>query len=232
MSFRGKKYLSAKEKVGTATSLSLNDALQKVGSLAFAKFDETISADFVLGIDATKGDQVVRGSVLLPNGTGKRAVVVAFVKGDNEDIAKKAGADFVGCDDLIEKILGGWTDFDYAVATPDVMAGLSRVAKVLGPKGLLPNKKTGTVTFEIAPIIADLKKGRISFRNDKGGGLHVGFGRLSFGAEKLRDNFLALVKAVVKSKPAASRGSFVRKIVISSTQGLGLRLSLDESYYI
>jgi large subunit ribosomal protein L1 len=232
MSFKGKKYLEAEKKLGTATFHSVDEALRKVFDLSFAKFDESISADFVLGIDAAKGDQVVRGSVLLPNGTGKRAVVVAFVKGEYEEVARKAGADFVGYDDLIEKVLGGWTDFDYAVATPDVMAGLSKLAKLLGPRGLLPNKKTGTVTFDIAPVVVDLKKGRISFRNDKGGGLHVGFGKLSFGFEKIKENFLALIKSVVSSKPATSRGRFVRKIVISSTQGLGIKLSLDEGFYI
>ena len=232
MSFKGKKYSEAREKLGTATSFSADDAVREAIALSYAKFDETVSADFVLGINATKGDQVVRGSVLLPHGTGKRAVVVAFVKGDNEEVAKKAGADYAGFDDLVEKVLGGWTDFDYAVATPDVMAGLSRVAKILGPRGLLPNKKTGTVTFDIVPVILDLKKGRISFRNDKSGGLHVGFGKLSFGFDKLRENFQALIKSVISSKPSASRGRFIKKIVISSTQGVGLRLSLDEGFYI
>lgn len=232
MSVKGKKFLEARDKVGTATSHSATDALQKVADLSFAKFDETVSVDLVLGINPTKGDQVVRGSVMLPHGTGKRAVVVAFVKGEHEDAAKKAGADYVGYDDLIEKVLGGWSDFDYAVATPDVMVGLSKLAKVLGPRGLLPNKKTGTVTFDLAPVIADLKKGRISFRNDKGGGLHVGFGKLSFGHEKLKENFAALLKAVIASKPAAARGKFIRKIVVSSTQGVGVKVSPDEGVVV
>lgn len=230
MSFKSKKYLAVEKMVDTAASFPSGEAIKKVVDLAFAKFDETVSADFVLGIDAAKGDQVVRGAVLLPHGTGKRAVVVAFVKGDYEDVAKKAGADYCGYEDLMEKILGGWTNFDYAVATPDVMAGLSKVAKVLGPRGLLPNKKTGTVTFDIGPVISDLKKGRVAFRNDKGGGLHIAFGKISFGVEKLRENFAELVKAVVKSKPAASRGKFVRKVVVSSTQGLGFRVSLDDGF--
>lgn len=232
MAFRGKKYLKAKEAVPTVSSFRIEEALKKVSTLSYAKFDETVSADFVLGIDAAKGDQVVRGSVLLPHGTGKRAIVVAFVKGDYEEVAKKAGADYVGYDDLIEKILGGWTEFDFAVATPDVMAGLSKVAKQLGPRGLLPNKKTGTVTFDIGPVVSDLKKGRISFRNDKGGGLHVGFGKLSFGSEKLRENLLALLKAVVASKPSAARGKYLRKMVISSTHGVGVKVALEDEGFV
>lgn len=228
MAHKSKKYIDAKGRLGDQVVFSVEEALRKVVDLSFAKFDETVSADFVLGIDATKGDQVVRGSVLLPNGTGKKTRVVAFVKGDYEVAAKKAGADFVGYEDLIEKVSAGWTDFDYAVTTPDGMVGLSKLAKILGPRGLLPNKKTGTVSFEIADVVADLKKGRVSFRNDKGGGVHVGFGKISFGVDKLRENLLALIKAMVASKPASSKGKFVRKIVISSTQGVGLKLALDE----
>lgn len=228
MAFRGKKYLKAKEAVVAGHSYSIDEALKKVVGLSYSKFDETVSADFVLGIDAAKGDQVVRGSVLLPNGTGKRAVVVAFVKGDYEEAARKAGADYVGYEDLIEKILGGWLEFDFAVATPDVMAGLSRVAKQLGPRGLLPNKKTGTVTFDIGAVVADLKKGRISFRNDKTGGLHIGFGKVSFGVEKLRENLQALLKSVASSKPSASRGKFLRKMVVASTHGVGVKVALQD----
>ncbi len=228
MSIKGKKYLKAKSEVDTMQHFNAPAAIENVLKYKFAKFDESVSADFVLGIDAAKGDQVVRGSVLLPHGTGKRSVVVAFVKGDYEEAAKKAGADYVGLEDLVEKIAAGWTDFDHAIATPDVMGALTKVAKILGPRGLLPNKKTGTVTFDVAPIITSLKKGLVSFRNDKGGGLHIGFGKSSFGAEKLKENFAALLKAVASSRPSAARGKFIRKIVVSSTQGLGFKVSLDE----
>ncbi len=232
MKFRGKKYVAAKKTVPSTLYSPYVEAMDKVVGLAFAKFDETVSVDIVLGIDATKGDQVVRGSVLLPNGTGKRARVVAFVKADQEEDAKAAGADFVGYEDLIEKVLGGWVDFDYAITTPDAMAGLSKLAKVLGPRGLLPNKKNGTVTFDVKKTVTDLKRGLLSFRNDKGGGMHLGIGKVSFGVEKLKENFTALIKAVVSSKPHASRGKFIRKVTLASTQGVGVKVALDDGMFI
>ena len=170
----------------------------------------------------------MRGSVLLPHGRGKEIRVLVFAKGENEKIAKSSGADFVGAEDLIEKIQGGWTDFDAAVATPDLMGMVGKVARILGPRGLLPNKKIGTITFELNSIISDLKKGRVVFRNDKGGVLHAPFGKISFGVEKLRDNLSALVRAIVKSKPPSSKGKFIRKFIVSSTMGIGVRLRFDE----
>jgi large subunit ribosomal protein L1 len=228
MSNHGKKYNQIKEKLATAKITSWKSALDFAIKNAPAKFDESVDVDIILGIDAAKGEQTVRGSVLLPHGTGKKMRVVVFAKGEYEDAAKKAGADFVGVEDLIAKIEGGWADFDAAVATPDLMGIVGRVAKFLGPRGLLPNKKVGTVTFDVADIVSDLKKGRVSFRNDKTGVLHAPFGKVSFGVEKLIDNLQALVQAVRVSKPASSKGKFIRKITISSTMGLGLGINPDE----
>ncbi len=226
---RGKKYRKAQEKIkeqlGQASSLeSLLDLVVKNAS---AKFDESVDADIVLGIDPTKGEQAVRGAVLLPYGRGKDVRVVAFVKGDKEEEAKQAGADYVGLDDLIEKIEKGWMDFDAAVATPDLMGKLGKIAKILGPRGLLPNKKVGTVTFDVGSVIKDLKKGRVAFKNDKGGIVHVPFGRVSFGSQKLGENLRALIKALQASKPASSKGKFIRKITVSSTMGVGIDINPD-----
>lgn len=223
----GKKHRQAMEIVSKASVNSWKDALDLVVKTATAKFDESVDAHIILGVDASKSEQTVRGSVLLPNGTGKKVRVLVFAKGEHEDQAKKAGADFVGLDDIIEKILGGWMEFDVAVATPDVMGQVGRVAKVLGPRGLLPNKKIGTVTFDIAGIVSDLKQGRVSFRNDKGGVVHAPFGRISQGTGKLIENLNALVKAVSLSRPATAKGKFVKKITVSSTMGVGLTLSAD-----
>ena len=228
MSKQGKKYSKIREKLAAANITNWKSALEFVCKNNPAKFDESVDVDVILGIDAAKGEQTVRGSVLLPHGTGKKMRVVVFAKGEYEEQAKKAGADHVGVEDLIEKIEGGWADFDAAVATPDLMGAVGRVAKFLGPRGLLPNKKVGTVTFDIASIVSDLKKGRVSFRNDKTGVLHAPFGKVSFGSDKLIENLSSLVKAVKSSKPATSKGKFIRKITISSTMGVGVSINPDE----
>ena len=229
MSKLGKKHKQAKESLSSLqVPASLKDGLEAVVKLSHVGFDETVGVDIVLGIDPSKGEQTVRGSVLLPNGTGKKVRVLVFAKGDHEEEAKKAGADFVGVEDLIEKIQGGWMDFDAAVATPDLMGVVGKVARILGPRGLLPNKKVGTVTFDVASIVADLKKGRVAYRNDKGGVLHAPFGRVSFGFEKLQENLLALVNAVKTSKPATAKGKFFKKITISSTMGVGVSLNPED----
>jgi len=228
MSKQGKKYTKIREKLAAANITNWKSALEFVCKNKPAKFDESVDVDVVLGIDAAKGEQTVRGSVLLPHGTGKKMRVVVFAKGEYEEQAKKAGADYVGVEELIEKIEGGWADFDAAVATPDLMGAVGRVAKFLGPRGLLPNKKVGTVTFDIAGIVSDLKKGRVSFRNDKTGVLHAPFGKVSFGSDKLIENSPSLVKAVKSSKPATSKGKFIRKITISSTMGVGVSINPDE----
>lgn len=228
MSKPGKKHQQAQETLENKEPASNKEALEFVVKSAHKKFDESVDVDIVLGIDPAKGEQNVRGAVLLPHGTGKKVRVAAFVKGDHEDEAEKAGADFVGAEDLVEKIQGGWMDFDAAVATPDMMGMVGKVARILGPRGLLPNKKVGTVTFQVGPIIEELKKGRVSYRNDKGGALHIPFGKVSFGAEKLLENLQALVAAVRASKPPTSKGKFIRKMVVSSTMGVGVSVSADE----
>jgi large subunit ribosomal protein L1 len=228
MSKAGKRHIQAEEKAKTLVTTSLKAALDAVIKTAHVKFDESVDVNVVLGIDASKGEQTVRGSVLLPHGVGKKVKVLVFAKGDHADAAIKAGADYVGAEDLITKIEGGWLDFQAAVATPDMMGLVGRVAKILGPRGILPNKKVGTVTFDIAAIVSDLKQGRVSFRNDKGGAVHAPFGRVSFGVEKLNDNLFALVKAIQTSKPASSKGKFIKKIVISSTMGIGFNVNPDE----
>jgi len=227
MSKAGKKHLNAKEAMQYEHPLPLKDALAAVVANVHTKFDESVDVDIVLGIDAARGEQNVRGAAVLPHGLGKKIRVIVFAKGEHEEAAKAAGADFVGVDDLVEKIQGGWMDFDAAVATPDLMGVVGKVARILGPRGLLPNKKVGTVTFDVASVVEELKKGRVSYRNDKTGVLHAPFGRVSFGAEKLEENLAALVKAVVASKPATAKGRYFRKMTVSSTMGVGVTVDVD-----
>lgn len=229
MSKVGKKHRQAQEAVAQRPITTWKAAFEAVVKTAHVKFDETVDADIVLGIDASKGEQTVRGSVNLPHGVGKKVRVIVFAKGDQESAAKKAGADYVGAEDLVEKIESGWMEFDAAVATPDLMGLVGRVAKQLGPRGLLPNKKVGTVTFDVAAIVNDLKQGRVSYRNDKGGIVHAPFGKVSFGADKLLENFVSLVKAVQASKPPTSKGKYIKKIVLSSTMGVGIQINPDET---
>lgn len=228
MAMHGKKYRSAKEKITPEKSYSLAESLAKVKELAFAKFDESVDVHVNLGIDASKGEQVVRGSVMLPHGTGKKVRVIVFAKGDYAEQAIKAGADFVGTDDLIDKISAGWLEFDFAVATPDLMGAVGKLAKVLGPKGLLPNKKVGTVTFDVVDIVQDLKKGRVFFKNDKNGIVHFSFGKVSFDVAKLQDNLNSFVKALVASKPPTSKGKYIRKVTVASTMGVGVPVAAED----
>ncbi|MBA3954011.1 50S ribosomal protein L1 [Candidatus Dependentiae bacterium] len=228
MSKHGKKYLEAKKQVAPDKVFQLLDGIKKVKELAHARFDESVDVNINVGIDPSKGDQVVRGSVLLPHGTGKVVKIAVFAKGDYAEAAQKAGADYVGAEDLIEKIEGGWLDFNYAVATPDLMGLVGKVAKILGPRGLLPNKKTGTVSFDTAAVVTDLKKGRLFFKNDKNGIVHFSFGRVSFEPQKLYDNLVTFARALASSKPASSKGKFIRKMTISSTMGVGIPVNQDE----
>lgn len=224
----GKKYRKAVEQIQPGQIVPTKEAVAKLKSLAYAKFDESVDAHVNLGIDASKGDQVVRGSLVLPHAKGAAVKVLVFAKGDYADQAKKAGADYVGADDLLEKISGGWMDFNYAVATPDLMGAVGKVAKILGPRGLLPNKKLGTVTFDVASVVSDLKKGRVFFKNDKSGIVHFSFGKVSFTPEKLQENLAAFVKALASAKPASSKGKFLKKMTISSTMGVGIQINPDE----
>jgi large subunit ribosomal protein L1 len=228
MTHRGQKYLKARKTLDRAQELSIQEGVARVKQLAYARFDESVDVNVNVGIDPTKGEQAIRGSVVLPHGTGRRCVVVAFAKGDHAEAALKAGADYVGADDLIERIESGWADFTYAVATPDLMGLVGKVAKFLGPRGLLPNRKNGTVTFDVADVIADLKRGRQFFKNDKNGIVHFSVGKVSFSAEQLQENFNAFLKALVAAKPASAKGAYLRRITVSSTMGPGVRISSGE----
>lgn len=225
---RGKKYKSAVESSGDKQALSAISAFEKVKELSFAAFDESVDVSVNLGIDATKSDQGVRGSVVLPHSKGKKVRVVVFAKGQHADDAEKAGADFVGLEDLVEKIKKGWMDFDHAVATPDVMGQVGQLAKILGPRRLLPNKKDGTVTFDVTSVVLDLKKGLSFFKNDRQGIIHFSIGKVSFAVDQLRENLLALTKSLVAAKPARAKGVYLKKMSVSSTMGLGVPVAVDE----
>ncbi len=229
MALHGKKHLAAENKLEALNKkLTIKEALSAVKDLAYAKFDESVDLNIILGIDPSKADQAVKGSVLLPAGVGKKVRVIAFAKGKHADDATKAGADFVGTNDLVEKISSGWLDFDYVVATPDMMGLVGKLAKILGPRDLLPNAKNGTVTFDIDKIVVDLKKGRSFYKNNKSGAINFSIGKSSFDVNKLYDNFVAFIKTLQASKPASSKGQFLRKVTISSTMGVGIGIDLDE----
>ncbi len=228
MTKHGKKFKSAQGHLDKSVVYSASDALSKVKELAYVSFDESIDVDVNLGIDPTKGEQVVRGSVVLPHGSGKRIKVIVFAKGDHAESAQKAGADVVGGQDLVEKINSGWMDFDFAVATPDMMGLVGKLAKLLGPRGLLPNQKLGTVTFDVDKAVAELKGGRSFFKNDKGGLVHFSIGKKSFDEQKLKDNLQAFAKALSSAKPATAKGRFIRKMTISSTMGVGIQVSPED----
>ena len=222
-----KRYRSFKTKVDSQKKYAVDEALGLVSEMKSEKFDQTVDVAIRLGVDAKQSDQQVRGAINLPHGLGKKTTVLVFAKGEKENEAKAAGADYVGTDDLIQKITAGWTDFDKVVATPDLMAVVSRVGKILGPRGLMPNPKTGTVTFEVGKPVSECKKGKVSFKTDKAGIIHCPIGKLSFGAQKLKDNFLALVDGIVKLKPPSSKGIFLKGIAVSGTTTPGVRLDVS-----
>lgn len=224
MAKRGKRYNGVKSKVQSQAKLTVEQGIQLAVETATAKFDESIDVAIRLGIDPKQSDQQVRGAVPLPHGLGKTVRVLVFAKGPKEAEAKEAGADFVGADDLVEKINGGWLDFDKAIATPDMMGTVSKVAKVLGPRGLMPNPKVGTVTMNVGETVKAEKRGKLDFRVDKAGIVHAGIGKKSMGADKLKDNFLALIGAIVKAKPASSKGVYLQGITVSSTMGPGVQV--------
>jgi len=217
-----KRIKAVKEKVDRTKKHSVEDAFVLVTDTATAKFDENVDVAIRLGVDPKQSDQQVRGSVSLPNGVGKNVRVLVFAKGPKEKEATEAGADFVGADDLVEKIQGGWLDFDKAIATPDMMATVSKVAKVLGPRGLMPNPKVGTVTMNVGDAVSAEKKGKCSFRVEKAGIVHAGIGKKSMGAQKLQENFLSLMHALTKAKPSSSKGVYIRQVSLSSTMGPGV----------
>lgn len=226
MKKRSKRYREALAKVEEGKLYSLNDAIALLKELPAAKFDETVELSFFLGIDAAQTEQTVRGTVALPHGTGKKVRVAVFAKSIQADEAKAAGADFVGYEDLIKKVSEGWTDFDVAVTTPDSMRDIGRLGKILGPRGLMPSPKSGTVTKDIGAAIKELKAGRIEFRVDKSANVHVPIGKKSFSAEALVGNAGAVIDGVLKAKPSAIKGVYLKRCVVSSTMGVGVPVDL------
>jgi large subunit ribosomal protein L1 len=223
-----KKLKEASAKVDRSKSYPLTESLELVKSAAFAKFDETVDLVVKLGVDPRHADQMVRGAVVLPNGLGKDVRVLVFAKGEKEREAREAGADYVGADDLVAKIQGGWFDFDTAIATPDMMGVVGKIGKLLGPRGLMPNPKVGTVTFDLARAVKESKSGKVEFRVEKAGIVHAPVGKVSFPAETLRQNIVALVEALQKAKPSAAKGTYMKKISVSSTMGPGVTIDLAE----
>ena len=219
----GKKYAAAKAKV-EAKTYPLREAVTLVKSLHFSKFDETVDLAVRLGVDPKHSDQMVRGSVVLPHGTGKKIRVLVFAKGEKEKEAKEAGADYVGVDELIEKINKGWLEFDTVVATPDLMGTVGRLGKILGPRGLMPNPKTGTVTFDVARAIREIRQGKVEYRVEKAGIVHASLGKMSFTADQLYENAASVLESIVKAKPAASKGQYLKGISVSSTMGPGVKV--------
>ena len=228
MSGNGKNYRAALAKVDRTQRYPLEDSLRLVKDTAGAKFDETVEMAIRLGVDPRQADQNVRGTVNLPHGMGKTVRVLAFAKGEKEKEAQEAGADFVGSDELIKKINEGWFDFDKTVATPDMMAAVGRIGKVLGPRGLMPNPKTGTVTVDIGKAVREIKAGKLEFRVDKAGTIHVAVGKASFGPEQLIDNAKAVLMSILRAKPASAKGNFVRGVTVSTTMGPGIKVDLSQ----
>lgn len=220
----GKKYRNTFENFDKSTLFTLEEGVVKALSLRYAKFDETFDVAMKLGVDPRHADQMIRSSVVLPHGTGKVTRVLVFAKGPKEAEAREAGADYVGADDLVQKIQGGWLDFDKTVATPDMMGTVGKIGRILGPRNLMPNAKLGTVTFDVANVIRDIKSGKVDFKVDKAGIIHAGVGKTSFGAEKLSENLLAFIERIIHLKPATSKGVFLRSITVSSTMGPGVKL--------
>lgn len=224
--FKGKKYQDSAKLIDRTKLYDANDAIALVCQTSKAKFDETVELHIRLGVDSRHADQQVRGAIVLPHGTGKTAKVLVFAKGDKADAAREAGADYVGAEDLVTKITKeNWFDFDVVIATPDMMGVIGRLGKVLGPKGLMPNPKAGTVTMDVAKAIAESKAGKIEYRLDKTNIIHCPIGKASFGAEKLSDNFNALMGAVIKARPAAAKGQYVKSCVVASTMGPGIKIN-------
>ena len=221
---RSKAYRAAVEKVNLDQLYSPEEALSLVAAGASAKFDETVDVAIRLGVDPKKADQMVRGTINLPNGTGKTARVLVFATGEKAEAAREAGADEVGDDDLIAKVQGGYLDFDSVVATPDMMGKVGRLGRVLGPRGLMPNPKTGTVTMDVAKAVSDIKGGKIEFRTDRYANLHFLIGKVSFGSEKLTENYFAALDEILRLKPSAAKGRYLRKITVSSTMGPGVQI--------
>ena len=225
MAIHGKKYKEAAKLIDSKKLYDTEEAIALLKQAASAKFDETVEVAIKLGVDPKHADQQVRGAVVLPHGTGKTQTVLVFAKGEKAKEAEAAGADFVGADELVAKIQGGWTDFDVAVATPDMMGTVGRLGKVLGPKGLMPNPKVGTVTLDVTRAINEIKAGKIEYRTDKAGNIHAPIGKASFDDQKIIENFQTLVDTLIKVKPAAAKGQYMRSITVSTTMGPGVKVN-------
>jgi large subunit ribosomal protein L1 len=224
MAKRGKRIREAKKALEPGRRYSLKEAVELMIDTAQAKFDETVEAAIRLGVNPAHADQMVRGSVVLPNGLGKSVRVLVFAKGEKEKEALDAGADMVGADDIVEKIKTGWLEFDRVIATPDMMGSVGKLGKILGPRGLMPNPKVGTVTFDVAKAVTELKAGKVEFRVEKAGIVHSPVGKVSFGVDKLMENVLAVVETITKLKPASSKGTYLKSISVSSTMGPGIKV--------
>jgi large subunit ribosomal protein L1 len=217
-----KRYDTATSKIAPEKQYSLDEAIGVLKAMPPAKFDESVDLSFRLGVDPKHADQMVRGAVVLPHGIGKTVRVAVFAKGEKDREAREAGADTVGAEDLVERVQGGWMDFDTAIATPDLMGQVGRLGKVLGPRGLMPNPKLGTVTFDVSRAVREAKAGKIEFRVDKAGNVHTPVGKRSFNEQQLRDNAMALIEAIVRAKPAAAKGTYLRSLTVSSTMSPGV----------
>ncbi|GAB3795845.1 50S ribosomal protein L1 [Virgibacillus kimchii] len=228
MAKRGKRHQEALKLVDRSKSYDIEEAIKLVKETAKANFDETVEAAFRLGVDPKKADQQIRGAMVLPHGTGKTQRVLVFAKGDKAKEAEEAGADYVGESDYINQINQGWFEFDVIVATPDMMAEVGKLGRVLGPKGLMPNPKTGTVTFEVEKAVKDIKAGKVEYRVDKSANIHVPIGKISFEDEKLKENFAALAEQIVKVKPQSSKGTYMKNVSVSSTMGPGVKVDVSQ----
>ncbi len=224
----GKNIKKSKELVDRSKLYGLDEALELIKQGSFAKFDETVDLSVRLGVDPRKADQMIRGALVLPNGLGKNVRVLVFAKGEKAQEAEAAGADFVGADDLAEKIKGGWFDFDTAIASPDMMGVVGKIGRVLGPRGLMPNPKVGTVTMDIARAVEEAKSGKVEYRVEKAGIVHAPVGKVSFDADKLRENILSLVDVLIKAKPSTAKGTYLKKVSLSSTMGAGINLDITQ----
>lgn len=227
MARKGKKYIDALKLVDREKVYEVTEAIELVKKMATAKFDETVEVAVRLGVDPKKADQQIRGAVVLPNGTGKTQRVLVFAKGEKAKEAEAAGADYVGEEDYINKINQGWFDFDVIVATPDMMAQVGKLGRVLGPKGLMPNPKTGTVTFDVAKAVNEIKAGKVEYRVDKAGNIHVPIGKVSFEDSKLEENFNTIIETLLKVKPASAKGTYMRNVAISSTMSPGVKVNVS-----
>ncbi|MFK5926354.1 MAG: 50S ribosomal protein L1 [Desulfuromusa sp.] len=224
----GKNIKNAKEMIDRSQLYEIDEAIELIKKGSFAKFDETVDVSVKLGVDPRKADQMIRGAVVLPNGLGKDVRVLVFAKGEKAQEAEAAGADYVGAEDLAEKIKGGWFDFDTAIASPDMMGVVGKIGRVLGPRGLMPNPKVGTVTMDLARAVEEAKSGKVEYRVEKAGIIHAPVGKVSFDTQKLKENLLSLMDVLIKAKPSTAKGTYLKKVSLSSTMGAGINLDIPQ----